>query len=163
MGLWSSIKKAAKKVWRAAKAVVRVVVRAVIEVLNRLTFGLLDLVFGFFAWPRKRLRLHVFILWSETPPVIEGNPAPPIEQVVQDAIEVTKRIYKERFNVDVLPYSKSFIQVIHDSAARCLLQPRHRVHRGGGVLRRPPCGLERHTDYRDLARDRVRGARPQGF
>lgn len=110
MGLWSSIKKAAKKVWRAAKAVVRVVVRAVIEVLNRLTFGLLDLVFGFFAWPRKRLRLHVFILWSETPPVIEGNPAPPIEQVVQDAIEVTKRIYKERFNVDVLPYSKSFIQ-----------------------------------------------------
>ncbi|HYH71174.1 MAG TPA: hypothetical protein VEX16_07690 [Methyloceanibacter sp.] len=114
MGLWSSIKKAAKKVWRAAKAVVRVVVRAVIEVLNRVTFGLLDLVFGFFAWPRKRLRLHVFILWSETPPVIEGNPAPPIEQVVQDAIEVTKRIYKERFNVDVLPYSKSFIQVIQD-------------------------------------------------
>ena len=114
MGLWSSIKKAAKKVWRAAKAVVRVVVRAVIEVLNRVTFGLLDLVFGFFAWPRKRLRLHVFILWSETPPVIEGNPAPPIEQVVQDAIEVTKRIYKEPFNVDVLPYSKSFIQVIHE-------------------------------------------------
>ena len=148
MGLWSSIKKAAKKVWRAAKAVVRVVVRAVIEVLNRLTFGLLDLVFGFFAWPRKRLRLHVFILWSETPPVIEGNPAPPIEQVVQDAIEVTKRIYKERFNVDVLPYSKSFIQVIHDPVPDYAMSPATSAsssRRQGSIT---PASLRAGTSYR---------------
>jgi hypothetical protein len=88
------------------------VVRAVIEFLNRVTLGLLDLLLGFIAWPPKRIRLHVFILWSEPPPVIEGNPPAPIEQVVQDAINHTKRIYKERFNVNVLPYSKSFIHML---------------------------------------------------
>jgi hypothetical protein len=104
MGFWSKI-----------KAFVRVVVRVVIEAVNRFTLGLLDLLFGFFAWPPKRMRLHVFILWTGPPfePVIEGQP-PSIEQVVQDAINHTKRIYKERFNVNVLPYSQSFIEVIHD-------------------------------------------------
>jgi hypothetical protein len=53
------------------------------------------------------MRLHVFILWSEPGPVIEGNPRP-IEDVVQDAIDTIKRIYKERFNVNVLPYGNSF-------------------------------------------------------
>jgi hypothetical protein len=62
------------------------------------------------------MRLHVFILWSHPPPVIEGNPPPPIDQVVKDAINHTKRIYKKRFNVDVIPYRQghSFIEVIHD-------------------------------------------------
>ena len=107
MGLWSKIKGA-----------VRAVVRVVVEAVVRFTVGLLDLVFGalfvWIGWPPKRLRLHVFILWSQPPPVIEGGPPPPIEQVVQDAINHTKRIYKERFNVNVLPYGKSFIEVIND-------------------------------------------------
>ena len=103
-----------KKLWRWAKAVVRVVVRTAIEFVNRVTFGFPDLMFGFVAWPPKRMRLHVFILWSEPGPVIEGNPPPPIEDVVQDAIATTKRIYKERFNVNVLPYSSSFIEVVQD-------------------------------------------------
>ncbi|MCR4300469.1 MAG: hypothetical protein NUV51_02585 [Sulfuricaulis sp.] len=113
MSLWSKIKKAAKKVWRAVKAVVRVIVRAVITIVNRLTLGLPDLLFGFIAWPPKRLRLHVFILWTEAPPG-GGDEVPPITQIVQDAIDRTKRIYKERFNVNVRPYSKSFIEVITD-------------------------------------------------
>ena len=107
MGLWSKI-----------KSVVRVVVKAAVELVNRFTVGVLDLLFGALAvwigWPPKRLRLHVFILWSQPPPVIEGGPPPPIEQVVQDAINHTKRIYKERFNVNVRPYGQSFIQVIND-------------------------------------------------
>jgi hypothetical protein len=104
VGLWSKI-----------KAAVRVVARVVIEFVNRLTVGLPDLLLGFFAWPPKRMRLHVFILWTGPPPEppIEGTPAP-IEQVVQDAINHTKRIYKERFNVNVLPYGQSFIEVIQD-------------------------------------------------
>lgn len=102
MGFWSKI-----------KAAVRVVVKAVIDVVNRVTFGVLDLLFGFFAWPPKRLRLHIFVLWSVPPPVIEGTPVP-LEQVVQDAVDNTKRIYKKLFNVNVLPYSQSFIQVIND-------------------------------------------------
>ena len=58
MGLWSKI-----------KAAVRVVVRVVVEVVNRLTLGVLDLLLGFFAWPPKRLRLHIFILWTGSPPI----------------------------------------------------------------------------------------------
>jgi hypothetical protein len=108
--MWSWIKKAVKKVWRAVKAVVRVVVRVVIEIVHRLTFGLLDLLLGFFAWPPKRLRLHVFILWDQQPG--GGDPLPPIEQVAQDAVDRTKRIYKDKFNVNVRPYSKTFIETL---------------------------------------------------
>jgi hypothetical protein len=50
-----------------------------------------------------------------------GDDVPPntqvaSEQIVQEAIERTKRIYKEQFNVNVLPYSKTFIQVITEPA-----------------------------------------------
>jgi hypothetical protein len=117
MGLWSKFKSAVKKVWRAAKAVVRVVVRAVITIVNSLTLGLFDLLFGFLAWPPKRLRLHVFIL-ATAPPPGGGDEMPPTPvvppQEVQDAIDRTKRIYKDRFNVNVRPYSKTFIEFLTD-------------------------------------------------
>jgi len=115
MGFWSKIKSVAKKVWRVTKAVVRVVVRAVITIVNSLTFGLYDLLLGFFAWPPKKLRLHVFIL---TAPTSSGGgdvvPAGPVasEQLVLDAIERTKQLYKDKFNVDVKPYSKDFVEVL---------------------------------------------------
>lgn len=120
MSLWSKIKSAAKKVWRAAKAVVRVVVRAVVTIINNLTLGLIDLLLGFLAWPPKRLRLHVFILSTEPSPP-GGDDVPPNtqvvpEQLVQDAIDRTKRIYKERFNVNIRPYSTAFIEVITEPA-----------------------------------------------
>lgn len=119
MGLWSKIKSAAKKVWRVTKAVVRVVVRVVITIINAVTLGLYDLLLGFIAWPPKRLRLHVFIL--STPGSTGGGddlpPAPVISNAeVQAAIDRTKKIYKERFNVNVRPYSKAFIEVITDPA-----------------------------------------------
>ena len=119
MGLWSSIKKVAKKAWRAVKAAGRAVVRVLATVFNRLTFGLLDLFLGFIAWPPKRLRLHVFILSTETPP--GGGDVTPVTQVVPtqlvlDAIERTKRIYKERFNVNVRPYGTTFVEVITEPA-----------------------------------------------
>ncbi len=101
--MWKWIKK-------KVKALVRVVVRAAIEVFNRLTTGLYDLVFGFFTWPPKRLRLHVFILWDEPPG--GGDPQPPIEQVVQAAIDRTKRIYKDKFNVNISPYSKTYMETL---------------------------------------------------
>lgn len=110
MGLWSKIKNAVKKVVRAVKKIVRVIVRVVVEVINRLIFGLLDLLFGFLAWPPKRLRLHVLILWAEEPPT-GGDPLPTITQLAEAAIERTKRLYKDKFNVNVRPYSKSFIQI----------------------------------------------------
>jgi hypothetical protein len=102
--MWGWIKK-------KVKAVVRVVVRAVIEIVNRLTLGVLDLLFGFIAWPPKRLRLHVFILWSELPP--SPDPLPPIEQVIQAAIDRTKKLYKDKFNVNLRPYSKTFMEPLN--------------------------------------------------
>jgi hypothetical protein len=108
--MWKRFKKAMKKVWRAVKAVVRVVVRVVVEVVNRRWFGLPDLLLGFIAWPPKRLRLHVFILWNEPPG--GGDPQPPIEQVAQAAIDRTKRLYKDKFNVNLRAYSKSFIETL---------------------------------------------------
>src|SRR5688572_9316410 len=95
---------------KKVKAVVRVIVRVVIQFVQRFTWGILDLLFGFIAWPPKRLRLHVFILWDEQPG--GGDPLPPIEQVVQDAVDRTKRIYKDKFNVNVLPYSKTFMETL---------------------------------------------------
>lgn len=119
MGLWSRIKKAAKKVWQKVKATVRVVVKAVITIVNSLTLGLFDLLFGFIGWPRKRLRLHVFILTA--PGSTGGGDDVPPQQVVPtqevtDAIDRTKRIYKDKFNVDVRSYSKNFVEVITQPA-----------------------------------------------
>src|SRR5687768_11346006 len=119
MGLWSRIKKAVKKVWRAVKAVVRIIVRVVITIVNALTLGLVDLLLGFIAWPPKRLRLHVFILSTEGP-VFDPNspslvPVVPVQEVVT-AVNNMKRIYKERFNVNVRPYSETFVEIINEPA-----------------------------------------------
>jgi len=115
VGLWSKIKKAAKKVWRAAKAALwRVAVRAALTVLNAFTVGAFDLVAGFLGLaPTKRLRLHVVVIWEEPPPRPDD---PTLDQLLTTAIERTKKIYKERFKVDVRPYSKSFVQVITEPA-----------------------------------------------
>ena len=116
--MWSSIKKAAKKVWQKAKAVVRVVVRTVITVINNLTLGLPDLLLGFLAWPPKKLRLHVVVLTAPSTGGGDDVAAAPVVpmQEVNDAIERTKRIYKERFNVTVKPYSKGFVEVLNQTA-----------------------------------------------
>ncbi len=58
MSLWSSVKKAAKRIWRAAKAVVRAIIRIVVVILTSPT-KVWDLVFGWVAWPRKKLKLHI--------------------------------------------------------------------------------------------------------
>ena len=116
MGLWSKIKNAVKKVVRVVKAVVRVVVRVVVTIINRLTLGLPDLLLGFLAWPPKNLRLHVIVLWTDPPPG-GGDEMPSITQITEEAIQRTKRIYKDKFNVNVKPYSKSFIEILTDPPA----------------------------------------------
>ncbi len=110
MSLWGSIKNAVKKAWRAVKAAVRVVVRAVITIVNGLTLGLLDLLLGFLTWPRKRLRMHVFIVSSG------GKPVASVAEVMT-AVESAKRIYKERFNVEIRPYNpREMVEVISEPA-----------------------------------------------
>jgi hypothetical protein len=124
MGLWSSIKNAFKKVWRAVKAVVRVVARAVIMLVNRFTLGLFDLLFGFLAWPRKKLRLHIFILSDASGPVV--NPAD-----LTASVDFAKKVMKDRFNVNVMPYSKNLIEIIKEPAPTAALD----VHCNGGALK----------------------------
>lgn len=118
MGLWSKIKSAAKKAWRVVKAVVRVVVRVIITIVNNLTLGLPDLLLGFLAWPPKKLRLHVFILTA--PGSTGGGDETPAMQVVptadvQAAVDRMKKLYKDKFNVNVRAYSKSFVEVLTDT------------------------------------------------
>lgn len=109
MSLWSSIKKAVKKVWRGVKAVVRVVVRVVILVVNSLTVGLFDLLLGFLAWPPKKLRLHIFILSNQKGPLV--NPAD-----LTPAIDFARQTLKDKFNVKLLAYSESMVEIIKQPA-----------------------------------------------
>ncbi|HZM63817.1 MAG TPA: hypothetical protein VFB59_01645 [Candidatus Saccharimonadales bacterium] len=67
----------------------------------------------------QKLRLHVFILTA--PPSTGGGDDVPggqvvPTQIVSDAIERTKQIYKQRFNVKVKPYSKQFVEVLTEEA-----------------------------------------------
>jgi hypothetical protein len=122
MGLWSSIKKAVKKVWRAVKAVVRVVARVVVTAVG-LALGVPDLLLGFVAWPQKHLRLHIFILSDENGPLV--NPGD-----LEPAIDYARRVLKDRFNVKLHPYSKTFVEVITEPAPAAALD----VKCGAGAL-----------------------------
>ena len=117
MSLWGSIKSAFKKVVRAVKSVVRQIVRVVVELVNRLTFGVLDLLFGFFAWPPKKLRLHIFILSDES-----GVPLMPAGDLTP-SIDFAKKTLKDRFNVKIVAYSKSFVETITEAAPTSALDP----------------------------------------
>jgi hypothetical protein len=122
MGLWSSIKKAAKKVWRAAKAVVRVVVRVVVAAVG-LALGVVDLLLGFVAWPPKKLRLHIFILSDQTGPMVNPGDLTP-------AIDFARRVLKDRFNVKLRAYGETMVEVITEPAPAAALD----VKCGAGAL-----------------------------
>ncbi len=115
MGFWSKLKKAVKKVWRAAKSIVRQIVRIVVEVISR-GIGIFDLLFGFFGWPPKKLRLHVFILSDE-------NGVPLMAPTDLDlSIEHLRKTLKDRFNVTLKAYSKTFVEVIPEPAPLAALE-----------------------------------------
>jgi hypothetical protein len=113
MGLWSSIKKAAKKVWRAVKTVVRVVLKAITGLVMRIinivgeivTLGML----------RKNMRIQVFILQDAVRhPVV----APAL---FQPAIAEAKAIFKKEFNITLKSYGKPEVQVLGDVAPAAAL------------------------------------------
>ncbi len=120
MGFWSSIKKAVKKVWRVVKAVVRIVVRAVLTVVAAVV-NLFDLLLGFLNWPPKKLRLHVFILRDEAGVEVLG--AADLGQLTA-ALDNAKRIFKDRFNVSLVPYSKGFVETLPNPAPTAALEPK---------------------------------------
>lgn len=130
MGWWSSIKKAVKKIVKAVKAVVRAIVRVVVIVLTA-PFKVWDLVFGWLAWPPKRLKLHIAVLRG------------PNGDLVQDlndlwpSIDLLKTTLKDRCNIKVLPYSSgnkreidNWAQVVTDAPPAAALK----VHCDFGAL-----------------------------
>lgn len=98
MGLWSAI-----------KGVVRQVVRVVVEVVNRLTVGIFDQLFGFAGWPRKKLRLQVIILADASGPVVPTSD-------LQAPLDFITRVFDERFDVKVVPFGHTFVQAMKDPA-----------------------------------------------
>jgi hypothetical protein len=126
MGFWSSIthaiKKAVKKVWRVIKAVARIVVRLLITFFNAF-IAFYDLLFGFLAWPPKKLRYQVFILSDAKGPLID--PAD-----LQPSIDFFTKTFKDRFNVKVIPYGKPSVQIIKEPAPIDALD----VSCGGGAF-----------------------------
>jgi hypothetical protein len=99
--MWSWIKKAVKKVWRVIKAVVRFVVRVVI-LLVTLLFKIWDAVFGFLAWPPKKMKVHIAVLSDQGVPLIDKDH---LQSSLGPLIELLKKAYKDHCNITVSPYS----------------------------------------------------------
>jgi hypothetical protein len=115
--MWSKLKKAVKKVWRAAKALVRAAVRAAVIGVT-LPFKAWDLVFGFLAWPPKKMRVHIAVLQDQGQPLIA-------HQDLNDllpSIELLKRVLKDNCNITVSPYSSGNEREI-DNWAQILSDP----------------------------------------
>ena len=104
MGIWSSIKKAAKKVWRGVKAVVRVVIRIVATIVMGVV-NVFDLLLGFLNWPPKKLTLHIIVLSK-----LSDAQRKRVGADLQSSIDAAKRILKERFNVKLRPYASQYIE-----------------------------------------------------
>lgn len=77
--------------------------------------GIVDLLFGFINWPPKKLRLHIFILTGNKGPIVTPADLTP-------AIDFLKQTYKKRFNVKVLAYSKSQVEIIEAQAPQAALE-----------------------------------------
>lgn len=98
--MWSKFKKALKKAWRVVKAVVRAVVRVVIFFVT-LLFKVWDFVFGFLAWPPKKMKVHIAVLQDQGVPLIKYEDL----NNLLPSIELLKKVYKGNCNITVSPYS----------------------------------------------------------
>jgi len=103
------------------KGILRVSVRIIIEVLHRLVLNIFDTVFGFLLWPKKKMKIKIFILKDEQQkPVVSPHD-------LDKAIEYTVKVFKEKFNVDILPVANgSFVEVLKT------LAPSEGLHTKGG-------------------------------
>ncbi len=93
----------------------RAAVRVAVDLVSHFTFGLPDALLGFIGWPPKKLRLHVAVLSDASGPLVT-------EAELTPSIDYIKRVFKDRFNVTVVPYSKSFVQVLAEQAPNAALE-----------------------------------------
>jgi hypothetical protein len=124
MSLWSTIKKAVKRVWRIIKTFARIAVRGLTITLPML-FKLWDLFFGFLGWPPKRMKVHIAVLRNQNGPVLQNL------NELMPSIELLKRVYKDYGNITVNPYSSgnkneidNWAQVLPDIAPAKALRTR---------------------------------------
>ncbi|MCB0707530.1 MAG: hypothetical protein KDC34_19580 [Saprospiraceae bacterium] len=110
MGLWSKIKKAAKKVWRAVKATVRVVVRVIVAVV----FRIINLALVWLPI-KKKLRVQVLILRK-------ANEDPVVEVADMDlALDYVKKTLNDKFDVTLKFYGKPGVQILPNIAPAAAL------------------------------------------
>ena len=151
MGLWSSIKKKAKKAWRAVKAAVRVIAKSVLTGLM-IIIKFPDLLFGFIGWPPKKMRLHVVILpkYPESEPA-ERKAKASFEAEVRRNIAQIERIWRERMNVHLQPYGPDYIEyfeghvpdrALNQAVAASIILARNSSRRENFMPSIPPAGLE---------------------
>lgn len=95
-----------RKAWRRAKNFVRAVVRAVVRiVVTIVTFvvKILDLIFGFLAWPQKKMRLQILVLKNSDAP---GDYTLTDRSMMMPSIEKAIAILKDQCNIKLTAYSK---------------------------------------------------------
>jgi len=76
-------------------------VRTIVDSVHRLTLNIFDALLGFLNWPKKRLRIRIFILRNEQP---DQTPAP---DTVDEMIKYAKRSFRKNFNVELLPVRRN--------------------------------------------------------
>jgi hypothetical protein len=107
MGLWSKIKKAAKKVWNAVKGAARAVVKVVTWVVG-FVIGAVSSIILF--WLQKKIRLHVCILH---PP--GGKELASVAEA-EASVNRAAQIIKDKFDVKVKHYGKPYVEIIKEAA-----------------------------------------------
>lgn len=102
-----------RKLWRAVKSIVRVVVKAIVGLVMRIVHILGEiLTLGLVT---KKLTIQVMILRDErSSPLIA-------EAAIQAAVTSTTTIFKDRFNVAVRMYGKPGVQTIDGPAPTAAL------------------------------------------
>jgi len=117
MGWWSRLKKAVKHavkwVVQKAKALVRTVFRIVLAVVLW-GVNIWDFFFGFLNWPPKNLTLHIVILSDNN-----GRLVP--EKDLIPSIEYARRVLKDRLNIKLRAYSRTFVQTLKEPAPNAAL------------------------------------------
>jgi hypothetical protein len=111
------------KAWYIIKATGRAIIRILLETLHRLVLNVFDTFFGFLNWPRKKLRIKIFILTGD------GQDTTILPGELNNAIDHTRKIFLQNFNVKVMPAGKDepFAELLKKNS------PHEALHTKGSV------------------------------